>query len=259
MKLHLEFVLARYLPLYAFVAFLAAIINAYLVIPSILDQIVASSMPSPYFGLYGPYSSTISVSLTLVHLIFSLVSISLAASMAGELRSTSLFHLSQPLRRIEYSISWLLSIAWLPSLLMALSLFVPVASFDPRLVLRVSFQPIYLRLVEDLLTFSIFCWAALSKKRGIVAFIGLFFVLILPFLSMVLMSLIVYVFYQGTNPPTLLLTAYEVLFPSTASTFFIGGMAQALDPMKASFGTLLTLTIAQVGYLFYFIRKFEVR
>ncbi|RLG45959.1 MAG: hypothetical protein DRN92_06175 [Thermoproteota archaeon] len=260
MKLHLEFVLSRYLPLYAFVAFLAVIINAYLVIPSILNQIVASSTYSSPFGTSGPYTGTISISLTLAHLIFSLVSISLAASMAGELRSTSLFHLSQPLRRIEYSVSWLLSIAWLPSLLMALSLFVPLATFDPRLVLRVSFQPIYLRLVEDLLTFSIFCWAALSKRRGIVAFIGLFFVLILPYLTMVLMSLIFYVFYQGTNPPTLLLAAYEVLFPSTASTLFMGGIAQGvLDPMKASIGTLITLALTQGTYLIYFIRKFEVK
>ncbi len=260
MKLHLEFVLSRYLPLYAFVAFLAAIINAYIVIPSILDQIIASSVYSPSIGPYGAYSGTISISLTLAHLIFSLVSISLAASMAGELASTSLFHLSQPLRRIEYSISWLFSIAWLPSMLMALSLFVPLATFDPRFVLRLSFEPLYLRLEEDLLTFSIFCWAAMTKRRGIVAFTGLFFILILPYLSMVIISLVSYVFYQGMNPPALLLIPYEVLFPSTASTLFMGGIAQGvLDPMKASFATLLILALTQVTYLIYFIRKFEVK
>ena len=260
MKLHLEFILARYLPLYAFVAFLASMLNAYIVIPSIIEQIIASSMYSTPFGPYGPYPGRIGVSLTLTHLIFSLVSISLAASMAGELRSTSLFHLSQPIRRIEYSISWLLSIAWLPSILMALSLFVPLATFDPRFVLRVSFQPVYLRLVEDLLTFSVFCWAALTRRRGIVAFIGLFFVIILPYLSMALLSLIFYVFYQNTNPSTLLLTIYEVVFPSTASILFMGGFAQGVpDPVKASLGTLLMLAFLQATYLTYFTRRFEVK
>ncbi|RLG41372.1 MAG: hypothetical protein DRO05_04125 [Thermoproteota archaeon] len=259
-KLHMEFILARHISLYAVVAFLAALLNAYIVIPSILDQIVTASMSGPPFGPVRPPTPFMGISLTLAHLIFSLVSVSIAASMAGELASTSLFHLSQPLRRSEYSVSWLLAIVWLPSLLMALSLFVPISAFDPRLVLRVSFQPIYLRLVEDILTFSMFCWAALTRRRGVVAFIGIFFILLLPYLSLVILGLISYVFLGGRNPPSLLLTVYEIIFPSTTSTLFLGSVGQlSLDPMRASVGTLIISVFAQLSYVLYFIRKFEVK
>ncbi len=255
----MEFILARHISLYAIVAFLSALLNAYIVIPSILDQIVVTSMPGPP-GPARPPTPFMGISLALAHLIFSLVSVSVAASMAGELASTSLFHLSQPLRRSEYSFSWLLTIVWLPSILMALSLFVPISAFDPRLVLRVSFQPIYLRLVEDILMFSIFCWAALTKKRGIVAFIGIFFILLLPYLSLVILGLISYVFLGGGNPPSLLLTIYEIIFPSTASTLFLGSIGQlSLDPMQASLGTLIISAFVQLSYFLYFIRRFEVK
>jgi hypothetical protein len=258
-RLHFGFILSKYMIHYAIVAFVASIINAYIVVPSILEEIVMLSVKTPYYTPVTAPTRFVGLSLNLAHLIFSIVSLSLASSMARELSTTSLFHLSQPIKRSEYALSWLFAITLLPSVLMALSLFVPVASFDPRLVLRVGFQPIYLRLIEDFLVFSIFCWAALSKRQGIVAFIGLFFILIFPYLSLVLLSLIYYVL-RATNPPNLLFTIYEVIFPSTASSFLQGlGGSLALDPMKASYGTLTISIAIQLVYFLHFTRRFEVR
>lgn len=256
-RLHFGFILSKHMLHYAIVAFIASIINAYIVIPSILEEIVMLSVKTPYAPVMAP-TRFIGLSLNLAHLIFSIVSLSMASSMARELSTTSLFHLSQPIKRLEYALSWLFAITLLPSVLMALSLFVPVASFDPRLVLRVGFQPIYLRIVEDFLVFSIFCWAALSKRQGIVAFVGLFFILIFPYLSLVLFSLIYYVL-RAKIALNFLFMVYEVIFPSTASSFLQGSGLLALDPMKASYGTLAISVAIQMLYLLHFTRRFEVR
>jgi len=117
----------------------------------------------------------------------------------------------------------------------------------------------YLRLVEDILTFSIFCWAALSRRQGIVAFVGLFFILIFPYLSLVIISLIFYAI-RATNPPNFLLTMYQVIFPSTASSLFQGLTgSSAINPMTASYGTLVISAIIQLAYLLYFTGRFEVK
>jgi len=125
-------------------------------------------------------TNAVSTSLMFSHLIFGIVSFSLTAGLAEELRSEAAFHLSLPIRREEYAAAWLAAAVWIPVAVEVLAPLVPIAILDPRLVTGVVTEPLIYRAVEDCLVFGSILWVALLRRKGVVSAYGLAVVLLMP-------------------------------------------------------------------------------
>ncbi len=195
--------------------------------------------------------SAVSAGLVFSHLVFGFVVLSLAGTLAGELKSEATFHLSLPMRREEYAVAWLTAAVWAPVALEVIAPLVPIAVLDPRLVTGVVVEPLIYRAVEDALVFGTILWVSLLRRKGLVTVYGLGAILLLPML--VGLSLGAAGAFSGRR--TWVTRVVGSVLPATSSMIGVGPSGAWWVPALVS--GLLAAGI-QLGFVLWVGRRLEV-
>ncbi len=220
--------------------------------PHLLMRVLVSSNVRTISPILAPPSSyTTAQHLLMFGFIFALMSVVSAISMTNDLRSSALFHLSQPMSRVDIAISWMILISWAPSILCVLSVVVPLMCYMPHLP-GPFLKDLLLLFSQMLITSSIVLVISATRRTWLVLATSLLLVFFLPFLLELLAS---FPFTSLGYLSELASTALTVLYPMIAS------MTPSNLPLSLETGSQSALVLAaaiQALYLIYFKLRFEV-
>ncbi len=191
-------------------------------------------------------------------LIYVIAMIYVVSSMAQDLRDrTAELYLSQPLTRIEYAFSWLITSVVTPSLVYLSAVALPVAILDPHLLLSFGFEELGYLVVEGLFAGSLaFITAVLTRSRGLTFFIGLFWLLVLPFVLMMGVAVLSFSSMGSHQSPAAktLLSVFAVLYPYKFYLMSASSLPASITPFQAvviSFSISVLFLAASLQYVRY--------
>ena len=145
-------------------------------------------------------------------------------------------------------------VVWVPTIILFLTVFVPLAIFNPKVLLKVEFNQIIARFIEDLLTFTIIFWFTLSKRKAVVLIFGIGYAFFLPYILTALMFPLSIV-YKGSFITKTFSYILKILFPTNPLTTL---------PSTTPSPNLLPITgflfiILQVLLIIYVTERLEVK
>ncbi len=234
---------------YLIVLFIVSFTSSYF----LLGSLVATSVQK-FSPLSSPPSSYAVVEyLSMSGLMFALMVLISAISMANDLRSSALFHLSQPMSRTDIAVSWMILTSWAPSILCVLSIAIPLMCYLPHLpgLVLNHFLPLFSQMF---IISSIVLIISAMRRPWLVLAVCLLLMFFLPSLLAILMSLYFTPLKYVSDAAS---AAMMILYPMTASTMS-PPYNTALSPETGSQIALILAAVIQSLYLIYFKLRFEV-
>ncbi len=231
---------------YLIVVFIVSFSSPYF----LMESLVASSVQT-FSPLSPPYHNYAVIQyFSMAGFLFALMVLVSAISMANDLRSSALFHLSQPMSRTDVAISWMILTSWAPSVLCVLSIVIPLMCYLPHLPSGIL-RNFLLLLSQMLVISSIVLMASATRRSWLVLAVCLLLMFFLPFLLATAISIFAPTRYVSDAASI----AMAVLYPLMASTTPYN---TTLSPTAGAQAAVVLAAVIQGLYLAYFKFRFEV-
>ncbi len=166
--------------------------------------------------------------------------------------------LSQPVSRKIYVLTWMFVSLITPTFIFLASLVIPALIIEPKLLEAIGFRDLSLTVLEAFEVGSfLFLLALLIKRRGAILVLGIVLYFLMPWIILIVLSLLIYTFVAPTSVSTIpgwlvvIAKIYATLYPSKSNLITMGFHVNLDDAPIYSMllsGTYILLSILYAHY-----------